>query len=88
MPSDRSLVEREMQRVELQPFTLEGFHRSRERKHRNKRIRAGVVALLVTVLGIGAILRAFPSGACPRTIPGARSWAAGSPPMATGAPRR
>jgi hypothetical protein len=65
MPSDRSLVEREMQRLELQPFTLEGFHRRREQKHRNRRIRAGVVALLVTVLGTGALLRAFSSGVVP-----------------------
>jgi len=69
MPSDRSLVEREMQRVELQPFTLEGFHRRREQKQRNKRIRAGVLALLVTVLGTGALLRAFPSGVVPADDP-------------------
>ncbi len=69
MPSDRSLVESEMQRLELRPFTLEGFHRSRERKQRNKRIRAGVLALLVTVLGTGALLRAFPSGVVPADDP-------------------
>jgi hypothetical protein len=69
MPSDRSLVEREMERVELRAFTLEGFHRRRERKQRNKRIRAGVLALLVTVLGTGALLRAFPSGVVPADDP-------------------
>jgi len=78
MPSDRSLIEHEMQRLELQPFTLEGFHRRRERKQRNKRIRAGVVALLVTVLGTGALLRAFPSGVVPAddTRPFLGSWVA------------
>ena len=69
MPSDRSLIEHEMQRLELQPFTLEGFHRRREQKQRNKRIRAGVVALLVTVLGTGALLRSFPSGVVPADDP-------------------
>ncbi len=58
-----------MQRVELQPFTLDGFHRRRERKQRNKRIRAGVVALVVTVLGTGALLRPFPSGVVPADDP-------------------
>jgi Tol biopolymer transport system component len=47
MPEDRDLLERELQRVELRPFTLDGFHRERERKLRNRRIRAGVVALVV-----------------------------------------
>ena len=69
MPDDRSLVEREMQRLELQPFTLEEFHRRRERKQRNRRIRAGVLALIVTVLGTGALLRAFPSGVVPADDP-------------------
>lgn len=69
MPSDRLLVEREMQRLELQPFTLEGFHRRRDRKQQNRRIRAGVVALVVTVIGTGALLRSFPSGPVPADDP-------------------
>ena len=51
-----------MQRLELRPFTLEGFHRLRERKQRNRQIRAGVVALVVAAVGVGALVRAFPSG--------------------------
>ncbi|MDH4142394.1 MAG: hypothetical protein OEV61_07265, partial [Chloroflexota bacterium] len=57
-----ALVERAAARyAEPQPST-EGLLLRRERKQRNKRIRAGVAALLVTVLGTGALLRAFPSG--------------------------
>jgi Tol biopolymer transport system component len=36
-----------MERVELRPFTLEGFHDRRDRKRRNQRIAAGVVAIVV-----------------------------------------
>ena len=54
--------------AEPQPST-EGLLRRRERKQRNKRIRAGVVALVVTVLGTGALLRAFPSGGVPADDP-------------------
>ncbi len=61
MSNDRSLLEREMQNVELRPFTLETFQRRRERKQRNRRIGGGVVALIVAVIGIGALVRAFPS---------------------------
>lgn len=86
MLSDRSLVEREMQRVELQPFTLEGFHRRREQKHRNKRIRAGALAVVVTALGTGALLRAFPSGVVPADDPRSPflgSWIATDPDGST-----
>ena len=69
MSSDRSLVQREMQRVELRPFTVEGFHRQRERKQRNKRVRAGVVALIVAAVGMGALLRPFSSGLVPADDP-------------------
>ena len=69
MPSDRSLLEREMEGLELRPFTLEGFHRGRERRLRNRRIRAGVVALLVTVLVTGALLRTLTSGLVPANDP-------------------
>ncbi|MGH2555700.1 MAG: hypothetical protein ACRDHO_08305, partial [Actinomycetota bacterium] len=62
MASDRSILERQMERVELRPFTLEGFHRRHQRKQRNRRIRTGVVALVVAAAGTGALVRAFPSG--------------------------
>jgi hypothetical protein len=69
MPDDRSLLEREMQRLELRPFTLEGFQRRREQRQRNRRIRAGVLAVLVAVAGTGALVRAFSSGTVPADDP-------------------
>ncbi|MGZ8578885.1 MAG: hypothetical protein ACXWWX_05065 [Actinomycetota bacterium] len=69
MPSDRSLLEREMQRLELHPFTLEGFHRRRQRKERNRRIGSAVVALLVAGATIGGLLQAFSSGTVPADDP-------------------
>lgn len=61
MPSDRSLLEREMQRLELRSFTLEGFHRRRQRKDRNRRIRTAVVALALVAGTIGGLARALTS---------------------------
>jgi hypothetical protein len=49
MARDRSLLEREMERVELRSFTLERFHRRRERKQRNRRIGTALVAIAVFV---------------------------------------
>jgi hypothetical protein len=49
MPETRPLLERVMERVELRPFTLEGFHDRRDRKRRNQRISAGVVGITVFV---------------------------------------
>jgi hypothetical protein len=63
MPSDQSLLERRIERVELRPFTLEGFHRRRQRRERNRRIGAAVVALAVAAAGIGGVARAFLWGA-------------------------
>ncbi len=69
MPSDRSLVEREIERVDLHPFTLDGFHRRRQRKDRNRRIGTAVVALLVAGVAIGGLLRAFSSSSVPADDP-------------------
>ena len=52
MPDTRPLLERVMERVELRPFTLEGFHDRRDRKRRNQRIAAGVVGIAVFVSAI------------------------------------
>jgi hypothetical protein len=79
MPSDRSLVEREMQRVELQPFTLEGFHRRRERRERNHRIRAGVVAFVVVAITAGAFVPSLFS----ESVPGDGGDATGGPQVPT-----
>jgi hypothetical protein len=81
MPSDRSLVEREIERVELRPFTLDGFHQRRQRKERNRRIGTAVVALLVAGVAIGAMLRAFSSSSVPADDPRAPflgAWVVGS----------
>jgi hypothetical protein len=66
MANDRSILERQMERVELRPFTLDGFHRRRERKQRNRRIATAAVALAVAAAGIGGVARAFLSGPGPR----------------------
>ena len=52
MPETRPLLERVMERVELRPFTLEGFHDRRDRKRRNQRITAGVVGIAVFVAAV------------------------------------
>ncbi len=49
MPEIRPLLERVMERVELRPFTLEGFHDRRDGKRRDQRIAAGVVGIAVFV---------------------------------------
>jgi hypothetical protein len=69
MPSDRSILERQIERVELGPFTLERFHRRRSRKQRNRRIGAAVVALAVAAGGIGGLVRTFSSGLVPAGDP-------------------
>ena len=47
MPETPPLLERVMERIELRPFTLDGFHDRRDRKRRNQRITAGVVGIAV-----------------------------------------
>jgi hypothetical protein len=65
MSSDRSILEREMQRLELRPFTLEGFHRRRQRKERNRRIGTAVAALAIVAAAFGGLARALTSGRGP-----------------------
>ena len=55
MPETRPFLERVMERVELRPFTLEGFHDRRDRKRRNQRIAAGVVGMAVFVAAIWVV---------------------------------
>src|SRR5919109_4298107 len=69
MPSDRSILERQIDRIELGPFTLEQFHRRRNRKQRNRRIGAAVVGLAVAAAGIGALVRPFTSTTIPASDP-------------------
>jgi hypothetical protein len=65
MPEDRTLLERELQRVPVPSFTVDEFHRTRARRHRNRRIRVGIVAILVAALGALALARAFQFEATP-----------------------
>jgi WD40 repeat protein len=60
MSDHRSLLEREMERVELRPFTLDSFYRRRARKRRNERLAAGAVgvALFAALLIAVAVFRA------------------------------
>src|ERR671919_1817025 len=69
MANDRSILERQMERVELRPFTLDGFHQRRQRKQRNRRIVTAVVALAVAAAGIGGLVRAFSTGPVPAGDP-------------------
>lgn len=67
MSDHRSLVELEMERVELRPFTLDTFHRRIERKRRNRRIAAGVLGVAIGLAGVLAGTSIIRSG----TVPGA-----------------
>jgi len=69
MTNDRSVLERQIERVELRPFTLDGFHRRRHRKDRNRRVGSAIVALLVAVVAIGGLLRTISSRPAPATDP-------------------
>jgi hypothetical protein len=69
MASDRSVLERQLERVELRPFSLDGFHRRRQRKDRNRRIGSALVALLVIGATVGGLLRAFSTGTVPAGDP-------------------
>ena len=55
MPETRPLLERVMERVELRPLRLEGFHDRRDRKRRNQRIAAGVVGIAVFVAAVWVV---------------------------------
>ena len=57
MTDPRSLLEREMRRIELRPFTLDEFRDRRERKQWSHRIAAGVVGLAVFVAAIWIVTR-------------------------------
>ena len=51
MPDPRTVVERELQRVDVQPFTLGTFHARRERRRRNQRLAAGVLGVSIALAG-------------------------------------
>jgi hypothetical protein len=62
MADDRALLQREMERVELRPFTLDRFHRRRERKLRYRQIGTAVVALAMVAVAFGGLARALTPG--------------------------
>jgi Tol biopolymer transport system component len=68
MSDHRSLVELEMERIELRPFTLETFRRRIERKRRNRRIAAGMLGAAIGLAGVLAGTSILRSG----TVPGAK----------------
>lgn len=65
MIEDRELFERAVTRFAPPGHSFERLVNRRDRKQRNARMRAGVLALIVVLAGIGALIRAF-DGA-PRT---------------------
>ena len=87
MSETRSLVERAMERVELRPFTLEGFHDRRERKRRNQRIAAGVVAIAIFVAAIWIVTTGgpFDRSQAPAATGGTVPTEPTDPPHPTGA---
>ena len=50
----RTIVERELGRVDVRPFTLDTFHTRRERARRNQRLAAGAVGISIA-LAIGVV---------------------------------
>lgn len=69
MIDDHDLFERAVERFAPPEGSFERLAKRRDRKHRNKRITAGVVALIVAAIGTGAIVRALPSGTVPADDP-------------------
>ena len=78
MIEDRELFERAVQRFAPADGSFERLLDRRDRKQRNKRVTAGVVALLLAVLVIGAALRAIDASG------GARDAEPAAPRRATG----
>src|SRR5512134_2055128 len=69
MIDDHDLFERAVERFAPPEGSFERLAKRRDRRHRNKRITAGVVALVVAAVGIGALVRALPSGTVPADDP-------------------
>ena len=49
MADPRTIVERELGRVDVRPFTLDTFHTRRERQRRNQRLAAGAVGVSIAL---------------------------------------
>ncbi len=61
MADPRTQVRQEMDRLELNPFTLGDFHARRDRKIRSQRIVAGVVGVAVFVAAVWLVTTGGPS---------------------------
>ncbi len=55
----RELLEREAVRVSAEPRAFDTVLRRVDRRHRNRRVRSAVVALLLAIVAIGSFIRAF-----------------------------
>ena len=72
MSDRRSVVDRELERVQVRPFTIQTFHRRREQKRRRQRIAAGVVGVAVGLIAVligSSIVRSGPAPASPHPLP-------------------
>ena len=69
MIDDRELFERAVGRFAPPERSFERLVTRRDRKHRNKRIAAGILALVVAAAGASALIRAFPMGPMPANTP-------------------
>ena len=69
MIDDHDLFERAVERFAPPERSFERLVTRRDRKHRNKRITAGVVAIIVATAGTGLLVRALPTGSMPADDP-------------------
>ena len=58
----RSVLDRELRRVDVPPLSLETFYRRREQKRRRDRVLAAALALTIALVSAGFFLRAFDRG--------------------------
>ena len=66
----RDVLERRMDEVDLQPLAIDRIYANRDRRRRNARLRAGIVAAAVSVIAAVALVRAFPPPDKPVDEPG------------------
>jgi Tol biopolymer transport system component len=65
----RTLVHEEMDRARSPSYSFDDLGRRRDRKRRNKRITAGVVGIVVALLGLATLARAFRGAERPANEP-------------------
>ena len=69
MIDTRTALDRESQRFELGPDAFERLLRRRDRKERTRRVSAAMLAIVLTVLSIAGLMRAFRNSELPATEP-------------------